>query len=296
MKFQTFSVVTGTLQCNAKCPFCVAKMTPNQNVSFKEPKINLVNFEKACKLAEKCGVTTALITGKGEPTLYHDQIKTFLTLLENRFPIIELQTNGTLLNEESERLGTTNVLSMKYKVKHLQEWKDLGLSTIAISIIHYKDEMNKKLCGYDINLKKTIKQLHDIGFSVRLSCLLIKEYIESLDNVLDLIKFCKTNEVEQFTIRTLEKPKNCNNKIAKWIDENRTSAKNLADIEMFFDNNAILLLELIHGATVYDYKGQNVCLTHALTHTPNPEEIRQLIFFPDGHLRYDWQYKGAILL
>jgi hypothetical protein len=24
--------------------------------------------------------------------------------------------------------------------------------------------------------------------------------------------------------------------------------------------------------------------------------MRNLIFFPDGHLRYDWEYEGAILL
>jgi hypothetical protein len=52
----------------------------------------------------------------------------------------------------------------------------------------------------------------------------------------------------------------------------------------------------MHGAIVYDYRGQNVCLTDALTIEPETDKIRQLIFFPDGHLRYDWQYKGAILI
>ena len=28
----------------------------------------------------------------------------------------------------------------------------------------------------------------------------------------------------------------------------------------------------------------------------NPDEVRQLIFFPDGHLRYSWVYDGAIIL
>jgi hypothetical protein len=55
-------------------------------------------------------------------------------------------------------------------------------------------------------------------------------------------------------------------------------------------------MELVHGAIVYDLHGQNICLTNALTIEPRSDEIRQLIFFPDGHLRYDWQYKGAIIL
>ena len=33
-----------------------------------------------------------------------------------------------------------------------------------------------------------------------------------------------------------------------------------------------------------------------LTIDPSADDIRQLIFFPDGHLRYDWQYAGALLL
>jgi hypothetical protein len=29
---------------------------------------------------------------------------------------------------------------------------------------------------------------------------------------------------------------------------------------------------------------------------PLSGDIRTLIFFPDGHLRYNWEYGGAILL
>jgi hypothetical protein len=36
-------------------------------------------------------------------------------------------------------------------------------------------------------------------------------------------------------------------------------------------------------------------LTDCLTVAPAGEDIRQLIFFPDGHLRYDWQYQGSAL-
>jgi hypothetical protein len=53
-------------------------------------------------------------------------------------------------------------------------------------------------------------------------------------------------------------------------------------------------MRLPHGADVYDFRGQNVCLNNCLT-PPNSEEIRQIIFFPDGHLRYDWVYEGAII-
>ncbi len=55
-------------------------------------------------------------------------------------------------------------------------------------------------------------------------------------------------------------------------------------------------MTLMHGAVGYDVGGQNVCLTDCLTLDASNEDIRQLIFFPDGRLGYDWQYEGAVLL
>jgi len=73
MKFQTFSIVVGTAKCNAKCPFCVAKMTKG----FKTRKIeelHLRELDIACRVAEKSEVITALLTSKGEPTLFVDEV------------------------------------------------------------------------------------------------------------------------------------------------------------------------------------------------------------------------------
>jgi hypothetical protein len=46
---------------------------------------------------------------------------------------------------------------------------------------------------------------------------------------------------------------------------------------------------------VYDVDGQNVCLSNCLSNDPQTGDLRNLIFFPDGHVRWDWQYQGAIL-
>lgn len=288
MKFQTFSIVSGTLDCNAYCPFCISKMTPTNGIQPFEGKINIRNLEKACSLAEKCGVTTCLITGKGEPTLYPDEISKYLRIVGNKFPMVELQTNGILLDRDYDT----------FKAKgYFKNWFDKGLTTIAISIIHYLDEENKSLCGYNYNLRHLIKKMHDEGFSVRLSCLLIKDYIETSNDITALIHFANEHNVEQLTLRTLERPKHATLwKVSEWINKHALSYGNILTIKQFLETHSTKLLELVHGATVYDYQGQNVCLTHALTNTPNPDEIRQLIYFPNGHLRYDWQYKGAILL
>ena len=288
MKFQTFSIVAGTLECNAHCPFCVAKMTPVNGIQPFEGEINWRNLDKACSLAEKCGVTTCLITGKGEPTIYPEEISKYVTVVGEKFPMVELQTNGILLDKSYDTLK---------ELGYFKDWFKAGLTTIAISIVHYLDEKNKELCGYDFNLKRLIQKMHNEGFSVRLSCLLIKGYIETSGDVAELIQFAKDCNVEQLTIRTLEKPNQTASwKVFQWISKHSLNNADITTIKQNIEKDATKLLELVHGATVYDYQGQNVCITHALTYTPNPDEIRQLIYFPDGHLRYDWQYKGAILL
>ena len=70
MKFQTMSLVAGTPACQAKCPFCVSKMTVPQDKTLGSTNINGRNLKKGLLFAERSGVTTVLITGKGEPTLY----------------------------------------------------------------------------------------------------------------------------------------------------------------------------------------------------------------------------------
>jgi uncharacterized radical SAM superfamily protein len=56
MRIQTFSIVVGGTACNAKCPFCVSKMTPEMGATNeKMPDVNWVNFAKAVRLADKAG-------------------------------------------------------------------------------------------------------------------------------------------------------------------------------------------------------------------------------------------------
>jgi len=72
-----------------------------------------------------------------------------------------------------------------------------------------------------------------------------------------------------------------------------------ADVDALYasvKSTGTLLLQLAHGAAVFDVKGQNVCMTDCLTLDPDPEHIRQLIFYSEGRLIYDWQYSGALLL
>jgi len=78
MKIGTFSVVCGTNACNAKCPFCISRMTGTKSGLVPPSEVNWRNLRVACRLAEKAGATTALITGKGEPTLWPELVGRFI--------------------------------------------------------------------------------------------------------------------------------------------------------------------------------------------------------------------------
>ncbi|MDO8622757.1 MAG: radical SAM protein [archaeon] len=290
MKIQTFTIVAGTAACNAKCPYCVSKMTPHQGVGFEKPKVNWINFDKACRLAQVNNVSTVLITGKGEPTLYPEQITEFLEKIKKfQFPLIEIQTNAIAFGKEYE----------KYE-KYLKKWRILGLNTIAISFVSNKKEDNKKIYTPDsdyVNLEDLIKKLHKLGFSIRLGCIMLKGFIDNPEKVKKLSETVKEWGVEQLTIRSVKSSEDSENKdIYQYSKEHELSDGQILDISKFLEKNAKKLMTLEHGAVVYDLNGQNICLTDCLTIKSDTEELRQLIFFPDGHLRYDWRYKGAVII
>jgi molybdenum cofactor biosynthesis enzyme MoaA len=264
---------------------------PPGGLHLAEPAVNWRNFRIACRLAERCGVTTAMLTGKGEPTLFPEQITKYLEVLaEFRFPLVELQTNGIRLADQVDVYA-----------KHLRDWYDLGLTTIAVSIVHYRSEENHAIYlphrkAY-IDLPQLIEALHSFRFSVRLACTMISGCIDDRQSLEELIAFAREYQVEQLTVRPANRPSSSRDgEVVDWITRHQLRPEQMDDIRSFLEREGALLMTLPHGAQVYDVGEQNVCLTDSLTIDADSDDLRQLIFCPDGHLRYDWQYKGAILL
>ena len=298
MKISTMSIVVGTTACNARCPFCVSKTTPEQGVSVPQP-INWRNFkEVAIPLANRTDCTTILFTGKGEPTLAAPDITDYLNVLNRAencaFPFKELQTNGIILAHNTKIRG-------RDAIEYLREWYSLGLTTICISVVHWIRDMNAKIYCREktenhYELDELIEALHKIGFSVRLSVMLLKGYIDTPEKMKDMIAFAKLHKVEQMTMRPIAYPENDNSPTTAWIKEHTLSADELHDIIRHVEVNGNLTLRLSHGAKVYDVGGQNLCLADCLTTNDTDENIRQIIFFSDGRLCYDWKYEGARLI
>lgn len=291
MKFSVFSIVAGTSRCVTVCPFCVSgELATIQNREV--PKINHRNLLKGCELAKTSGVQTVMLTSRGEPTLFPDQITEYLETLEPyKFPFIELQTNGIPMARKFE----------KYK-PYLEKWYELGLSTILISTVSNRPEINGEVytprTKQYIDLPELISNLHEIGFSVRLTAICTKAWMSTPEQIDEYLKFALENKVAQVTLRPLNDEYRRETAQA-WIDEHKMSEEDKVRIYDFLNTEGYKLMELSNIGNVFDYKGQNVMFSYALTkyndHNDG-ENKRNLIFFPDGQLRYEWEWEGARLL
>ena len=290
MKAHTFSIVVGTTACNAKCPFCVSKMTLAPGTGAGGTPIRWDRFETACKIVEQArdGLISVVLTGVGEPLLYPSEIDTYLDFMGGRFPLVELQTNGI-------RVAELDACPNQWWGR----WKQRGLTQVSISIAHTDPARSNEIMGIkeQYNYWDAAEWLRDAGFSVRLNCTMLKSGVSDPWEVGSLIDLCAARGVDKLTLREVATPSNPRDvDVAMWVKEERPhgAAERLkAYLEM---EGATLLLKLPHGGVVYDVKGQNVAVATCLTKTTNPDDIRQIIFFPDGRIAYDWQHPGARIL
>lgn len=311
MKIQTFSIVTGTEACDAHCDFCVSHTTGFEELP-KEDALNKTNFRKAVKLATMGGCTTVLFTGKGEPTLYPAEITEYLNLfleMGEPFPFLELQTNAIRIGQVAAKASPKED-SIDPFLTYLQDWRLMGLNTIAISTVGVDPNWNKQtyLHHRDVeypDLANTIQTLHKLGYTVRLCVMMQKGMVDSPERLKEVIDWCRVHEVAQLTARPIRKPDDNalhvlgNNSHVDWIREHGLDKEAELRIQGFVEAKGTHIMTLMNGgheAKVFDMMGQNICLSDCLTTEPANDDIRTLIFYRNGRLTYDWQYKGARLL
>lgn len=292
MIISTYTIIAGNRNCVNDCPICISKMTPDYGVGKDKVDVNWERFENATNKAIVYGAKNVLITGKGEPTLFPGQITKYLKRLYDKpFASRELQTEGSVLAK-----------GKKYD-NLLDEWKNLKLDTIAISIYHYDKDKNKEMfrpkSGNYFDLPKLIERLHIKDYNVRLSCVMLNDFIDNIQEVNNLIDFTKKNNVFQLTLRRADRPKkSLDEKVAKFVDEHRLPDEKFKQIIDFVEKEGGFCYSLPHGANVYEIDGQNVSITTGLSKNDKDiEKIRQLIFFPQGWLTTSWEnVQGGRLL
>ncbi len=295
MRIQTFSVVVGTRACNARCPFCVSRMT-GFDVLPKSRGIDERNLRKAVAAARLGGTTTVLMTGKGEPTLYPGEITRYLELIGDTFPFIELQTNGLEIGRLA-RDGRSRVPGLTRET--LANWYTNGLDMVALSVVDVRPEPNQAVYHADYpDLAATTAFLHGLGFSVRLCVMMQRGGVDTPERVAEIVAWCRERNVDQLTVRPIRRPTQVthSDEASDYVGTRGLDGAEVSAIEAWIEEQGTRLLTLLHGARVFDVQGQNVCLADCLTVEADGDDIRTLIFYGDGRITYDWQYPGALLL
>jgi hypothetical protein len=240
----------------------------------------MFNMEKAKTVARACGVTSVLITGKGEPCL-SDFLSVRIAFKE--FPI-ELQTNGKALLKDSELAD--GVLS--------------SINVLAISIDDI-EEIYK--------FKPLVEKAHRFGILVRYT-INISDRFANL-SFANMFYNCKDVGIDQLSLRRISVPKIiCKTAEAAeacfWI--NRHSTNNPVVDKIFdemkgFINASLekgtgqLIMELpFDNAMVYDLQGISVTyFDNCIQEKNNTSDIRSLIYQEDGHLYTSWDSDASKL-
>ena len=303
-KALAYTVVAGSTACPNDCGICISKMTPSHGLSSLESVVDWDLFDKATNVAVSYGAKYFLITSKGEASLFPAQVSEYLHKVEGK-PFIrrELQTEGSTIAHGGRMYD-----------EFLKVWKNNGLDLVAISIYHYDDVKNHEVFkskDAPYSLESLIKKIQHHGMNVRLSCVMLKNYVDNIDEVAKLIDFSKKNDVFQLTLRTADRPSvSLNEEVAKYVDDNKTPAEFTDRVIEYLDDKGTLCDVLPHGALVYEVNGQNVALTTGLsskfkksasatfdkTYASN-DTVRQLVFLPPSMLTTSWEniYGGRIL-
>lgn len=293
---QTFTPVIGSLACNANCPYCCSRLTCKYGLGEKPPAVDWKTFDIAAQIARERWCVTAFITSKGEPTLYPEMVCEFVDRLKSvhKFPMIELQTNGIRLE-------------WLYKNRWLQEWWRKGLNLVCISTVHWDRKRNQEIYGEKYpELKDMIFCCINAGLRVRVSCIMLKGFIDDIEGVVRLRDECTKYGADQLVVRPVSLPAKCCEEKEEWrmdwIESHIPLEIDQEGIFNYLEEYSSAKRNLAHGAKVYSillhrgYPEVNICLSNCFTPPTKDEEIRQIIWLPNGRITDNWDHEGLIIL
>lgn len=290
MKISTLSIMVGSSACNLCCKYCISRTTYNiaEKKELFVPSEELI--AKAAGVFAKGDGFTALITGKGEPTLVpHQKLVNLIRILYRYTPVVELQTNGILLTNAK-----------------LKDYAKAGLSTVAISCASCDDKFNHQVMnegrGKPWSLKNIAGLVIKNNLVLRIAMVATRGGISDIPSFLKSVKWLKAlapaNYPLQLTIRRMGLPSQYQlktakgKKVAKFVKANQVDT---TSIWKYLRENGHKIITFPWGSEVFDYQGVAVCISDCLTIRPEEDTIRSAILYPDGHLRYSWEFPAAVI-
>jgi len=284
-KIYSVSAVLGGPRCNASCKHCAGRVLRNDAKKIPEHHCAPRNIVAASRLALNYGAWTLSLTSSGEPTLYPDAITdTLRTLRDNgvQWPFINLFSNCIELCRDPDRM-----------LKLLYRWKDLGLTSVVLSIHSTDLEENAKVYGNPTGYLPTpeiLELIRSTGLCAKVVLLLGKDHIGSLKEYkksLDTLKEWGVGQITSWEIRA-----NDGTRI-----EQTPSRWEMLKIRLWLMTKTESVMGHVWGGMVRNYKGMNVRFTDYVTkHRASDDFLRQLVLLPGGTISYSWFQKGRFCL
>lgn len=291
--------------CNADCKFCVAQLRyQHKNELYQKEHIKDVD-EYLSRLEEVLRIVRPLnpsisITG-GEPTLSPILTDVLKMIYKFGFRKRTITTNGSgLLNIQNNDTILNNLI--KYNWNHLN-----------ISRASYNDKLNREIMRYNIEkeyctmemLKEILSVCNSSDLHHRISCLLLKESVNSVNEIKKFIDFYASLGANNFIFRELmDYDKTAiNTEKMKYCDKNKIK---LYDIwHQFKDYPEFIpymnILGYYYYVEIYKYKEMTVASESADLNiqnrekTKNPDIVYEMVFHNNGNLCGSWIDKEDIL-
>lgn len=171
-----------TDKCNMHCKYCSVRKAHKRN---KIEELSTEDWKKVIKTLSDCGVFQIGFTG-GEPTLRKD-INELMRFTEEIGCVCNLTTNGWNLDEN-----------------FVKKMKEIGIQQCQVSLDSFDEKTHDRLRG-EGSLKRVLKAielLHKHGIHVGIDCVVSKNNIKNIPN---MIKKCEELKIEYVTLIKLKK-------------------------------------------------------------------------------------------
>jgi molybdenum cofactor biosynthesis enzyme MoaA len=290
--------------CNADCKFCVAQLRfENRAQLFKKGKIqnNEEYYKRIDDILEylKPINPSISITG-GEPTKSKRLPKILELINKHGYRKRTLTTNGS---------GLFDIMDGKTVLQHII---DNGFAHLNISKAHHNESINRDIMRYDTGYcsNEDIETIATIaltnGLRPRLSCLLLKEGISSIEDMVEYMRFYQNLGIDNVIFRELmdfDKNKMIN---AEKMQYNLDNKIKLNDLWSNIDNDKRFtpirnLLGYYYYVEVYKFENIDMCSEGAnLVKLYDEKEkhkdvVYEMVLHPNGNLNGSWVDNEDIL-
>jgi sulfatase maturation enzyme AslB (radical SAM superfamily) len=290
MKIQSLSVCVPA-SCLNKCKFCVAHMHKDEYTNQIEGNRRFYDlyrndYLKRMQFARDNGCNTVILTGDGEPLLNRNFLKDFGLMnkeLDSPFRWIELQTSGTLLDDEYLRFLRNHV----------------GVNTISLSLSSIFDskknaEYNGTKEGYEVDIDHLCSEIKRYDFNLRLSLNLTDVYDGDFDSISRIFARAKDLGADQITFRVLYMSDHKTEE-NDWIAKHSASPQFVANVREYIIKFGRPLEILPFGARRYSVHGISTVLDDDCMSQEVKDAVKYLVLRPNAKLYSRWEDRGSLI-